>query len=94
LEAPLLFNGYFGATNGFTGKTANLAGLIGYDTITLGVQRVVAAYSRTFTGTLAQTNLANDNLAGLNLLATINLNTEALAWAVASIFGGTACFDV
>lgn len=55
---------------------------------------VVAADLGAFAGALGQADLPYDNLADLNLLAAINLNTEALALAVAGIFGGTACFYV
>jgi len=89
-----LFDGYFGTTNGFAGKTANLAGFVGDHTIALGVKGVVAAYGCALAGTLGQANLANDNLTGLNFLTAKDLNTEALSWTVASILGGTAGFYV
>jgi|GEM_PF-3488784 len=93
-ELLVFFDSYFGAANGFAGEATNAALLVSNNTIVFGVYRVVTAQLGAFAGALAEADLANDYLAGLNLLATIQLNTEALTLAVAGIFGGTASFDV
>lgn len=94
MKLLFFFDSNFGAANRFAGEAANAACFVGNNAVVFSVNRVVAAQFGTFAGALAEANLANDYLAGLNLLATIQLNTEALTLAVAGIFGGTASFDV
>lgn len=76
------------------GEAADFAGFVGYDAVLSCVDGEVAAELGAFAGTLGQANLAHDNLASGDFLAAKELNTEALAAAVACVFGGTACFDV
>jgi hypothetical protein len=54
----------------FSGKELNSAARKGYDTIFSGVNRKVAAEFGAFAGALGQADLAHDNLASLDLLAT------------------------
>jgi hypothetical protein len=89
-----LFDSNFDASNSFAGKTANFAGRVLYDAIALGVNSEVTASASALTGTLGHTNLTNDNLAILDLLATVYLNTKSLAGTVVDIFGGTTRFNV
>jgi hypothetical protein len=89
-----LLNSNFGAADGFAGEAANFAGLVGDNTVAVGVDGEVVAELGAFAGALGQANLAYNNLAGADFLAAKELNTEALAAAVACVFGGTACFDV
>jgi len=93
-DRVFLLNSNFGAADGFAGKTANLANLVGDNTITLSVDGEVTAGVCASTSALGLADLAHDNLADADFLATEQLNTEALALAVAGIFAGTACFDV
>jgi hypothetical protein len=64
------------------------------DAIFGGVNGKVTAHFGASTTALGHADLAHDNLTGLNLRTTINLNAEALTWTVVNIFGGTASFDV
>ena len=50
------------------------------------VDSEIAAQFGANASALGQANLADDHLAGLNFLATIQLNTEALTWAVVYVF--------
>jgi hypothetical protein len=58
------------------------------------VNSKVTAQFCAFTSTLSHANLANNYVAGASFLTTIQLNTKALTWGVAEVFGGTASFDV
>lgn len=89
-----LFDGYFGAANGFAGKEANAAHCKLYDTVFGGVDGEVAAAERAVTCALGVASLSDDDLTGLNFLATKNLDAKSLAGAIFGIFRGTARFDV
>jgi hypothetical protein len=54
----------------------------------------ITAHFSTDAGTLGLANLTDDNLAGFDLFATIELHPEALARTVMNVFGGTAGFDM
>jgi hypothetical protein len=71
INSVLLFDGDFGAGDSFAGKAANTAGVELYDAINGCVNGVVAAKTRAFAGALRKTDLADDNLADFNFLATI-----------------------
>lgn len=89
-----LLNCNFSSSDGFTAEGADFAGFEVDDAVTGGVNREVAADFGADAATLGHADLANDNLAGFDLLATRNLDPEALAWAIVDVFGGTAGFDV
>jgi hypothetical protein len=89
-----LFDSYFSAADSFASKTANLANLVGNNAIAVSVYGEVAAELGAFTRALGHANLTNNNLASADFFTTKQLNTEALALAVASVFGCTACFNV
>jgi NADPH:quinone reductase-like Zn-dependent oxidoreductase len=90
----MLLDGNFSAACAFAAEKAELAAGEGYDTVFSCVNSEITAGESTVATTLGAAGLTNDNLAGLNFLATKNLNTKALAWAVMYVFGCTACFDV
>jgi hypothetical protein len=71
INSVLLFDGDFGAGDSFAGKTANTAGVELYDAINSCVDGIVAAKARAFAGALGKADLADDNLANFNFLATI-----------------------
>jgi len=89
-----LLDGNFDAPYGFAGKTANLTGFVGNNTVALGVHGEVAAELGAFAGALRHAYLADNDLAGTNLLAAVHLNTKALARAVFDVLGCSACFNV
>jgi hypothetical protein len=89
-----LLDGNFGAAHRFASEAANFAGFVGYHTVAVGVNSVVAANLGAFAGTLGKTNLTDNDLAGFDLLTTVHFNAKALTDAIAGIFGGTACFYV
>jgi len=89
-----LFDSNFGAADSLAGKAAYAAGFVGNHTVAVGVHGKVTADAGAFARALGHAHLADDNLAGLNLLAAIYLNAKPLAGAVFDIFGGTACFNV
>lgn len=74
------------------GEAANAPGLEGNNTVLGGMNGVIIAQCSTFAGSLRQTDLTNDNLAGLDLLAGIQLHAKALARTIMDVFGGTAGF--
>ena len=90
----MLFYCDFGAADGLAGEQADLADLELDHTVMCGVDREVAAEEGALTRTLGLASLADDDLAGFDLLATKNLNAEALAGTVAVVFTGTTSFDV
>jgi hypothetical protein len=92
--AVKLLNSNFGAADGLAGEAADAAGLEGNNAVFVSVDGEVAGSLGAGTCALGHANLAHDNLALVDLLATKYLNTEALALAVASIFGCTTCFYV
>lgn len=90
----LLFDRYFGAADALAGEALEIAGNVGDDTVAGGVDGVVTAQKGAFAGALGKADLADDDFAGTDLLAAGALDAKPLADAVASILGGTACFDV
>ena len=94
MVANYLYNSDFGAADGFAGEAADFAGFKRYYAVAVGVDGKVAAELGAFAGALGHADLTDNNLAGGDFLAAEQLNTEALALAVAGIFGGTACFNV
>jgi hypothetical protein len=90
----VLLNSNFGAGDGAAAEGADFALRIGNDAVAGGVDSEVAADTGANTSTLAHTNLADDNLACLNTLATGNFYAEALARTIMNVFGCTAGFDV
>ena len=66
----LLFDSYFGTTNSFAAKETHLASLEGYDAVFGRVDSKVAAEVSAIASTLGHANLAYDNLAVLDCLAT------------------------
>lgn len=64
------------------------------DTITRSVDGEVATEHGADASPLGLTNLADNDLTGLDSLAAEQLDAQALADAVAGVFTGTACFNV
>ena len=89
-----LFDDDFGAAHGVAGKTAYAARLEGDDAVLGSMDGVISAELRAFAGALRHADLADNNLAGLDLLACIQLHAKALAWTIVDVFGGTASFYV
>jgi hypothetical protein len=90
----VLFDGDFGAADGFAGEAADFACLEGYDAFASGVNGEVAAEFGAFAGALSQADLADDNLSNSGLLAAGHLNTKPLAGAVLNVLYCSTCFDV
>lgn len=66
--------------------------MVGYDSVFFSMNSEVAAKLCSFAGTFAESDLANNYLAGFDFFTTIELNAKPLAGAVMDIFGGTASF--
>lgn len=84
----------FGASDVLAAEGLELLGFKLNDTVAGSVDGEVAAQGRTVAGALGHTDLADDNLTGLDDLATKQLNPKALTWTVSGIFGCTAGFNV
>ncbi len=50
------------------------------------MNREIAAHHGAFTGALSHTDLTNDNLTVLDLLAAINFDAEPLAGTIMNVF--------
>jgi hypothetical protein len=94
LPRGFLFDGDFDAGDGAAGEGADLAGFVGDDAITLGVDGKVTAQEGAGAGALGHADLTDDNHTGFDFLAAVKLNAEALAGTIVDVFGGTASFDV
>jgi hypothetical protein len=90
----LLLDSNFCTAHCLASKAADLACLIGYNTIAFSMNSEVTAGVGACAGTLGLADLTNDNLANTDFLTTEELNAEALALTVAGIFASTACFYV
>ena len=84
----------FGAADSFTSIGLFVASNKGDDAVTSGMHRVVGAHHGAFARDFGHTDLAEDNLADFNSLATRLLKPEALAGRITVIFTGSARFDV
>lgn len=66
----MLYDGNFGAADAAAGEAADFAALEGDNAVTGGVNREVAAQFGAVSSTLGQADLADDDLSGVDLLAT------------------------
>ncbi len=89
-----LFDGDFDAGDGAAGEGADLAGLVHDDTIALGVDGEVTAEEGAGASALGHAYLADNNHAGFDFLAAVQLNSETLTGTIVDIFGCTASFYV
>jgi hypothetical protein len=89
-----LLDGDFRARHGFAREAADAAFLEGDRAVLRGVDGEVAAERGAFAGALGEAGLADDHLAGFDLLAAIALDAKALPGRIMDIFGGTASFYV
>jgi hypothetical protein len=89
-----LFDSDFGATDAFAAKESDSA-FAEFDYAIFGcMNREIAADKCADARTLGGAGLADDNLAGFDLLATGHFEAESLALAIAVIFASSTCFDV
>jgi len=65
-----LFDGDFGALDGLAGEKFDAALAVFHDAVFGGVNGVIAAHAGAFAGTLGQTDLADNYLAGFNFFTT------------------------
>jgi hypothetical protein len=89
-----LFDCNFSTTDRLTAEETHATCLELHDAIFHSMNGEVAAKHGAVAGAFGHTDLANDNLTGLNFLTTKQLNSKALAWTIVNVFGCTACFDV
>jgi len=87
-------DGDFGTGHAAAAKGADFALLVLNHAVAGGVNSKVSAHFGAVTGALGHAGLTDDNLAGFDLLAAIQLHPEALARAIVDVFGGTAGFDM
>ena len=94
MKHQTLFDDDFGAADSFAGEAADAARLEGHDAVFVGVDGVVSAQLSAFASAFGRTDLADNDLADFDGLASIQFYAKALAGAIASIFGGSASFNV
>lgn len=89
-----LFDGDFGASYRLAAEGADFAAGHLHGAVFGGVDGEVAADGGAFAGALGHTDLADDDFAVFDRLATETLDAQALALAIAGVLAGTASFHM